>query len=260
MFDAEPMRVRADVGDNGGELASGKRFRYANCRAMTIRYRRHLWISKDNDWRQVFARTERFHDRQRLTVFIQIYNYCIDVFQIASQDLPRATPRARAAHAMFCPGRGIDNVQVRLNITISYEKNVSFHASLLGARHFLRYAVLAKHCANLAALRSGSARGPRAVFGRWPKALQDANNTGRDQLPQKCSAKVVRRAAERSTPAACAPQTLSDVAQKMSSVWQAMRSLAVEVGHAALWRERKCSATYQRELGKQPRHEVNLHF
>lgn len=87
MFDAEPMRVRADVGDSGGELASRKRFGHANCRAVTICYRRHLWISKDNDWRHVFARTERFHNRQRLTVFIKIDNHGIDVFQIASQDL-----------------------------------------------------------------------------------------------------------------------------------------------------------------------------
>ena len=227
MFDAEPMCVRANVSDNGGELACRKWFRHANCRAVTIRHRRHLWISKDNDWRHVFARTERFHDRQRLTVFIQIDNYGVDVFQIASQDLPRATPRARAAHAMFCPARGIDNVQVRLNITISYEKDICFHASLLGARHFLRYAVLAKYCANLAALRSGSARGPRAVFGRWPKILQDAANTGRDRLQEKdlprrelvCRRPIVSRAQPQSfgapPNAACQRRALPKLSQML---------------------------------------------
>ena len=42
MLDAKPMCVQADVADDGGELASRKRFRHANCRSVTIRDRRHF--------------------------------------------------------------------------------------------------------------------------------------------------------------------------------------------------------------------------
>jgi serine protease Do len=53
----------------------------------------------------------------------------------------------------------------------------------------------------------GSARGPRAIFGRWPKIFQNSYNSIVDERSLKVlstTSSAVRRAAERSTPAACA--------------------------------------------------------
>ena len=58
----------------------------------------------------------------------------------------------------------------------------------------------------------GSARGPRAVFGGPPKTSQDSNDSDRDERSLKLrqtARPAARRAAERSTPAACAPQSLT---------------------------------------------------
>jgi serine protease Do len=61
----------------------------------------------------------------------------------------------------------------------------------------------------------GSARGPRAVFGRWPETLQSSDNTSPDERSLKIlltARPTVRRAAERSTPAACAPRSICALA------------------------------------------------
>jgi len=57
-----------------------------------------------------------------------------------------------------------------------------------------------------------SARNPRAVFGRWPKTSEGADSASRgksSQMGLPATAPTVRRAAERGTPAACAPQSLT---------------------------------------------------
>jgi excinuclease ABC subunit A len=58
----------------------------------------------------------------------------------------------------------------------------------------------------------GSARGSRAVFGRRPKTSPGSNDISREERSPKLlptAHRTVRRAAERGTPAACAPQSLT---------------------------------------------------
>jgi hypothetical protein len=64
---------------------------------------------------------------QRLAVLVKIDNHGIDVFQVAPQDLPRATLHACAAHTVSCSRRCIDEVQVGLYVAIGHKKDVSFH-------------------------------------------------------------------------------------------------------------------------------------
>jgi hypothetical protein len=146
------MGVLTNVADHGGKVACCEWFHNTNGGSVSIGNRRHVRVREHNYRRRIFAAAERFHDGERLAMFIKIDNDGIDVCQITAQDLPRATPRACPAYTVRCSNCGIDDRQVGVYITVRDEKDVCFHAYLIKLKKIQGCAAFAKLYANLALL------------------------------------------------------------------------------------------------------------